>query len=144
MDNARPHHPSRLPEDLRTWARDLRTRMTDAELLLWHLLRNRRIANTKFRRQHPLGRYILDFYCEEKKLCIELDGSQHAEAKDYDASRTEWLHAQGIQVLRFWNNQMLSETEAVMETIYSAIVTPPTPDLLPSPASGRGAGGEGL
>ena len=121
MTNYMPHHPAKLPEDLRTWAREMRGRMTDAESLLWLLLRNRRIAGAKFRRQHPLGRFILDYYCLEKKLCIELDGGQHGEAASYDERRDQWLQAQGIRVLRFWNNQMLAETEAVMEVIYQAI-----------------------
>jgi very-short-patch-repair endonuclease len=122
MEDYVPHHPSKLPEDLRAYARELRGRMTDAEALLWMLLRNRRIAGAKFRRQHPVGRYILDFYCDEKKLGIELDGGQHGEAVKYDEKRGEWLRQQGIRILRFWNNQMLAETEAVMEAIYQAIV----------------------
>ena len=117
-----PHHPAKLPDDIRAYAREMRSRMTDAEALLWTLLRNRRIAGAKFRRQHPEGRYILDFYCEEKKLGIELDGGQHSEAVEYDEKRGEWLRLQGIRILRFWNNQMLAETEAVMEVIYQAIV----------------------
>ena len=77
MENYTPHYPAKLPEDIRTWAREMRGRMTDAEALLWMLLRNHRIAGAKFRRQHPVERYILDYYCVEKKLAIELDGGQH-------------------------------------------------------------------
>ena len=115
--------------------------MTDAEALLWRLLRNRRLASAKFRRQHPLDRYILDFYCEEKKLCIEIDGGQHADAASYDSQRTAWLQARDIRVLRFWNNDVLTQIEAVVEMIYQALVDGApagslTPD--PSPASGRG------
>ena len=136
MKNYLRDHAVKLPEDIKTWAKDLRSQMTDAETLLWKLLRNRRMAGMKFKRQHPIGRYIVDFYCDEKKLAIELDGSQHLEAVTYDAHRDAWLNAQGIQVLRFWNNQMLSETEAVMEVIYNALLA----DALipnPSPACGR-------
>jgi adenine-specific DNA-methyltransferase len=115
-------YPAKLPEDIRAYAREMRSKMTDAEALLWMLLRNRRIAGAKFRRQHPVGRYILDFYCDEKKLGIELDGGQHGEAVKYDEKRGEWLRLQGIRILRFWNNQMLAETEAVLEAIYQAIV----------------------
>lgn len=111
MENIHPHHPAELPEDIREWAREMRSHMTDAEALLWRLLRNRRIAGAKFRRQHPMGRYILDFYCHEKKLCVELDGGQHMEAAAYDQQRDAWLRGQGICVLRFWNNQVLMETE---------------------------------
>ena len=96
--------------------------MTDAEALLWHLVRNRRLAGAKFRRQHAVGRYILDFYCHEMQLAIELDGGQHAEAREYDGIRDAWLKEQGITVLRVWNNQMLQETEAVTEMIYLALL----------------------
>ncbi len=95
--------------------------MTDAEALMWKLLRGRRLAGAKFRRQHPIGRYILDFYCHELKLCIELDGSQHAEQQEYDLARNAWLEEQGITSLRFWNNQILEETESVMESIYLTV-----------------------
>ena len=95
--------------------------MTDAESLMWGLLRSRRLADAKFRRQHPLGRYILDFYCHDHKLCVELDGSQHIEQEEYDLARAAWLQGQGIASLRFWNNQVLNETESVMEAIYLAL-----------------------
>ena len=150
-DNLFPHHPAKLPDDIRTWAREMRSGMTDAEALLWKLLRNRRLAGAKFRRQHPIGRYILDFYCVEQKLCIELDGGQHGEAMAYDQLRGQWLQGQGIQILRFWNNQMLMETEGVLEMIYQALLvvstasagaltTAPASALTPgpSPACGRG------
>ena len=136
MEGYTPHHPAKLPEDIRTWAREMRSRMTDAEALLWMLLRNRRIAGAKFRRQHPVGRYILDYYCVENKLGVELDGGQHGEALDYDQRRDDWLRTQGILVLRFWNNQMLTETEAVMEAIYQTIVATGTP--LPQVGEGQG------
>jgi very-short-patch-repair endonuclease len=122
MNHYTPHYPAKLPEDIKAWAREMRVQMTDAEGLLWRLLRNRRIAGAKFRRQHPVGPYILDYYCVEKRLCIELDGGQHNEAVDYDQRRDNWLETQGIRVLRFWNNQMLAETEAVLEVIYSALI----------------------
>lgn len=123
MEDYIPHYPAKLPEDIRAYAREMRHCMTDAEALLWVLLRNRRIAGAKFRRQRPVGRYILDYYCVEKKLGIELDGGQHGETVEYDQRRDSWLHTQGIRILRFWNNQMLTETEAVMEMIYQAVVS---------------------
>lgn len=95
--------------------------MPEAEQLLWSLLRNRRLAGAKFRRQHPIGRYIMDFYCHEKKLVIELDGGQHSEQQDYDQRRDIYLNQLGIRVLRFWNNQMLQETESVLEKIYHTL-----------------------
>jgi type I restriction enzyme M protein len=113
-----------LPEQLLSHARELRTNQTDAEKLLWQLLRNRRIEDTKFRRQHPVNNYILDFYCNALKLAIELDGSQHLEEKGkaYDEKRTQTLNQHGIKVLRFDNRQMLLETEAVLEVIYNEII----------------------
>jgi adenine-specific DNA-methyltransferase len=117
-----------LPDALRRRCRELRTNATDAEGLLWHLLRNRHVNSAKFRRQHPVGRYILDFYCVEAKLAIELDGGQHSEAAQErkDAARTRALAEQGVNVLRFWNHEVLAETEAVLETIWYAL----TPALL--------------
>ena len=82
-----------------------------------------------------MGRYILDYYCVEKMLGIELGGGQHSEAIDYDRHRDEWLQSQGIRILRFWNNQMLMETEGVMETIYRAVV-----EEVPLPQAGEGLG----
>jgi len=139
-DNYVPHHPAKLPDDIRAWAREMRGRMTDAEALLWYLLRNRRIAGAKFRRQRPVGRYILDYYCVEKKLGIELDGGQHSEATVYDRRRDDWLQSQGICVLRFWNNQMLVETEAVMEVIYRTVVETNSTEKVPRPQAGEGLG----
>jgi type I restriction enzyme M protein len=115
------------------WARDLRATQTDAESLMWQALRNRQIANAKFRRQHPVGPYILDFYCHEHELAIELDGSQHFtdEGKAKDQARTKALHEKGITVLRFDNHQVLTETEAVLMRIYEELT--PTPNPHPSP-----------
>lgn len=101
MKNYSPHYPVKLPEDILSWAREMRGNMTDAEALLWMLLRNRQIADVKFRRQHPIGRYILDFYCQEKKLCIELDGSQHMQTIHNDKARDRKLNSLGIHVLRY-------------------------------------------
>jgi adenine-specific DNA-methyltransferase len=136
MENHIPHHPAKLPDDIRAWAREMRGRMTDADALLWFLLRNRRIAGAKFRRQHPVGRYILDYYCVENKLGIELDGGQHSEATDYDRHRDDWLRSQGIRMLRVWNNQMLLETEGVMEVIYQAIIEEEPNQKAPLPQAG--------
>ena len=83
----------------------------------------------KFRRQQPIGPYIVDFVCFEKKLIIELDGGHHAQPDEaeYDNIRTEWLQSQGFQVLRFWNNQVLAETEAVKLTIFDALESSDSP-----------------
>ncbi|MCW5604323.1 MAG: methionine--tRNA ligase [Burkholderiales bacterium] len=115
-----------LPEDLLVFARQLRKDQTDAEQLIWGLLRNRRFAAQKFRRQHSIGvsgkNYILDFYCDELKLAIELDGSQHQNAAQYDTERTDALTKTGITTLRFWNNEVLQQTEAVLEKLWNTIM----------------------
>lgn len=122
-------------------ARELRQTQTEAEKLLWQLLRNRQIANAKFRRQHPINHYIADFYCNEHKLVIELDGSQHHtdEGKQKDSIRTEQLNKLGIRVIRFDNRQILTETEAVLEVIFDAVC--PHPNPLPT---GEGTGYEDI
>ena len=98
-------------------AKELRKNSTDAERALWRQLRAHRLVGYKFRRQQPIGRYIVDFACFEKHLIIELDGRQHAEQRSYDVERTAWLEAQGFQMLRFWNHEVLQNLEAVTETI---------------------------
>ena len=109
-----------LPADIRACCRTLRRRSTDAEGFLWYFLRDRRFGGKKFRRQHPVGRYILDFYCERAGLAIELDGGQHAEGrqKQRDQERDQQLTAARIRVLRFWNSEVWNETEAVLEKIW--------------------------
>jgi very-short-patch-repair endonuclease len=102
-------------------ARELRKGQTDAEALLWLLLRDRRLAGFKFRRQHPVPPYVLDFYCHEKRLAVELDGGQHAEQVTKDERRMRELAKQGIRVLRFWDNQVLGEIGAVLEALWSAL-----------------------
>jgi lipoate-protein ligase B/very-short-patch-repair endonuclease len=132
-----------IPPQLLTNARALRQTTTDAETLMWFLLRNRALASAKFRRQHATRdndpRYILDFYCAEHRLGIELDGGQHVEQSAYDAKRDAWFAEQGIHVLRFWNNDVLSQTEAVLEVVYAALTanSPPSP-LTPLPLAGEG------
>lgn len=102
-------------------ARTLRRSQTREEQRLWYMLRDRRFAHYKFRRQHPVGRYILDFACCSVRLAIELDGGQHACQVEYDRHREAWLRAQGWRVIRFWNNQLWEDEEAVMEAILGAL-----------------------
>ncbi|MDP2659172.1 MAG: endonuclease domain-containing protein [Dehalococcoidia bacterium] len=106
--------------------RELRRNSTRAEALLWSLLRGRQIAGAKFRRQHKYGQYILDFYCLEHRLAIEVDGGQHFEqaAIYYDEARTRFLGERGVQVLRFTNLEVLNETESVVEGIWLVLGTP--------------------
>ena len=108
---------------LLTLARKLRKEQTDAEQLLWHLLRNRQFCGLKFRRQYPMAPYVLDFYCDEERLGIELDGGQHNEPdkKQTDKERTAFLEGKSIKILRFWNNEVLQETEAVLEQLYNSL-----------------------
>ena len=109
-------------------AKELRRNQTDAERLLWSLLRNRQLGGFKFRRQKPIGNYIVDFYCQEKKLIIELDGGGHGEEVQaaYDKLRNQKLLEQGYFVLRFWNHQVFQETEAVLKRIWEILNTDPT------------------
>jgi len=98
-------------------AQALRKNPTDAERKLWAHLRLRQLGGYKFRRQHSLGPYIVDFICIEKKLIIEVDGGQHDDNKFYDSKRDKWLENKGFRVLRFWNNEVLTYIENVKEVI---------------------------
>lgn len=98
-------------------ARKLRHEMTDAERLLWYRLRNRQLLGLKFRRQFVIDKYIVDFVCIERKLIIELDGSQHMAQKEYDAQRSRVLSQGGYNIMRFWNNDVIECTDAVIEAI---------------------------
>ena len=121
-------------ERLRDRSRQLRRDQTDSEKALWRLLRGHNLAGFKFRRQHPVGRYIADFVCLERMLIIELDGSQHAEQTAYDQTREVKLQALGFRTIRIWNNQLLQEREAAAALILEAL-TSPHPS--PLPASGE-------
>lgn len=98
-------------------ARQLRRRQTDAEAKLWRELRNRQFVDAKFRRQVPLGGYIVDFLCEEQALIVELDGGQHAADSNHDQERTQWLENEGYRVVRFWNNDVMENIEGVLEEL---------------------------
>ncbi|HEY1941418.1 MAG TPA: DUF559 domain-containing protein [Roseiarcus sp.] len=97
-------------------ARALRVEATDAEKALWRLLRDRRLSQTKWRRQVSIGDFIVDFVCLEHRVIVECDGSQHAESR-YDAARDGWLRTQGFQTVRFWNHEILREGASVIDTI---------------------------
>ncbi len=100
-------------------ARRLRQSQTDAEKTLWTKLRNKQLEGAKFRRQQPLGMYIVDFVSFEKKVIVEIDGGQHneEEVSKRDEERTTWLRERGYQVLRFWNNEVLVNMDGVLEKI---------------------------
>ena len=102
---------------MKSRARKLRQNATDAETLLWRHLRDRRLAGFKFRRQHVIGHYIVDFVCPSEKLIVELDGGQHAERVAYDERRTGYLESNGFRVVRFWNNDLLRDVDSVLVVI---------------------------
>jgi very-short-patch-repair endonuclease len=120
-------------------ARELRRNPTDTERKLWHHIHDKQIENFRFRRQRPIGKYIVDFICLEANLVIELDGGQHVEQQQYDAERTKYLTAQGLHVLRYWNNDVMQNIEGVLEDIRAALmqrVSLSTPSR-PSPREGK-------
>jgi len=103
------------------FARKLRREATEAEVRLWSKLRRRQLAGVRFRRQQPIGPYIVDFFCPEAQLIVEVDGGQHADREAYDAAPTERLEERGFRVVRFWNNDALANTEGVLLTIVEAL-----------------------
>ena len=105
-------------------ARELRRPQTPAEQKLWARLRNRQLGGLKFRRQHPIGRFILDFCCVKRKLAIELDGPSHASQVEYDRDRTAWLEQKGYKVIRFTNAQVHHNLEGVLLEIARQCKTP--------------------
>src|SRR5690348_5257772 len=114
-------------------ARKLRKQLTPAESKLWHELRRRQIDGFRFRKQTPIGNYIVDFICHSARLIIEVDGGQHSEAIEYDTQRTNWLISQGYKVQRFWNNEVLQQIDLVMEKIWNLCNEQKHPPSFPSP-----------
>jgi len=113
-------HKRHLPEGIKDRVRELRRNATEAEDVLWKVVRNRGLEGAKFRRQHPVGGFVLDFYCEEARLGIELDGGSHrgAPASQRDQERSRILAEQhGIQVIRLWNSDVVSNTANVVSLL---------------------------
>jgi very-short-patch-repair endonuclease len=112
----------RIPDKILSRSRELRKESTEAEHKLWQHLRNRGLSS-KFRRQHPVGPFILDFYCHEAKLGVEVDGGGHAEVDqaEYDSERSKALAGEGIRVLRFWNSDVMKNVDGVVEAIRTAL-----------------------
>ena len=110
----------KLDPQLLIFAKSMRHTATDAEHLMWQILRAKRFMNLKFRRQHVIQPYIVDFYCHEIGLVIELDGSQHGtdDAIEYDAERTKFLEALDLTVVRYWNHDVLGRTDVVLEDLW--------------------------
>ena len=101
--------------------RRLRRHSTDAEKLLWRRLRSRQLGGAKFRRQHPIGPYVVDFFCSEQGLVIELDGGQYAIQAERDARRDRWMESQGYRVLRFWNHELMANVDGVLRRILRTV-----------------------
>ena len=114
-------------------AKELRHTETEAEQIIWSWLRTKKLNGVKFRRQEPVGKYIVDFVSFEKKLIIEIDGGQHSleENSINDKTRTEWLQSQGFRVIRFWNNDVSSNLDGVITRIKEALNENPLPGPLP-------------
>ncbi len=111
------------------YARHLRWNMTEAERRLWMLLRRKQFDGFRFRRQHPIGPYVVDFFCPSAQLIVELDGGQHAE-EEYairDETRSRWLRSRGYCVIRIWNNELNENPQGVREAIWAALNTPHPP-----------------
>lgn len=107
---------------LSKFKKSLRLSQTDAESRLWFYLKNNHLRGFKFRRQHILQGYIVDFVCLKRKLVVELDGSQHAEREEYDQVRTQILEKEGFRVVRFWNSDVLGDVDVVLEVIYNLLM----------------------
>ena len=116
-------------------AGELRKESTPAERKLWAYLRGDKLQGVNFRRQHAIGNYIPDFCSIEKKLVIELDGSQHLQQEEYDNTRTQWLESQGYRVIRFWNGDIMKDINGVILAIIQALESPPISDA-PQSATG--------
>jgi very-short-patch-repair endonuclease len=102
-------------------ARQLRKELTPAERRLWMVLRGNKLNGVNFRRQHAIGKYVIDFCSVKKKLAIELDGSQHLEQGEYDIQRTAYFESLGYKVMRFWNAQVINDMEGVIRSIEAAL-----------------------
>jgi len=113
-----------MPSERRQFARALRQQMTRAEDILWRSLRGSRFEGAKFRRQAPIDQYVVDFYCHAAKLVVELDGKQHEWFADYDSGRTEILERLGIRVIRFTNDEVCNDLDAVLARIRAELRLP--------------------
>lgn len=132
---------------LRIYAKQMRSNQTEAETHLWQRLRAHRLDGLKFKRQKPIGRFIVDFVCHESALVVEVDGGYHADTEqiEHDRARTAWLKSQGFQVLRFWNHEVLGQTESVLSRILEAASAPspsPSPAATPHPLPQAGEGAQ--
>lgn len=127
----------RVRGEAKQLARRLRRDQTDSERLLWTHLRARQMCGVKFRRQYPIGEYIVDFCCPERKVVVEIDGGQHTVQVAKDQRREAYLINKGYRVLRFWNHEVLNHFDSVLEQIHDAVKTP-SPCPLPGRERGYG------
>ena len=110
-------------------ARQLRADSTDAERAIWNAVRGRRLGGFKFKQQWTIGPFVVDFRCWERRLVVEIDGGQHGEKRDRRSM--EWLEAQGYRVVRFWNNDVITNLEGVLQVLHNALTSHPHPGPLP-------------
>ena len=129
-----------MPNQLLHFAKAMRHQPTAAENALWRQLRSNRLLGHKFKRQQPIGNYIVDFVCFEQRLIVEVDGGQHVDNASGDSDRSAWLASQGFRVLRFWNDDVLTKETDVLEAIIGALRSLP----LPNPSSGLAHGTRAL
>jgi very-short-patch-repair endonuclease len=135
-NDRQPDTQPRISPLQKQYARTLRRSMTDAEQKLWSLLRRQQMGGYRFRRQHPVRPYIVDFACLEAHLAVEVDGGHHVAQVERDQQRTRYLEASGFRILRFWNNEVLTQSESVRESIGQALSLDKNP--LPNLPPGRG------
>lgn len=126
-----------MSNDMTSIAKILRKKSTDTENLLWRHLRAKQMEGLKFRRQEAIGKYIVDFACYEKRIVIEVDGGQHSMMENEDNTRDQWLKDEGFKVLRFWNNEVLTNIEGILEVIRGTCLDHPP---LAPPIKGGGKG----
>ena len=124
------------PLERRELCREMRKRQTPAEEFFWELVRDRRFCRLKFRRQHPLGSFVADFYCPELRLVVELDGGVHQNQKGRDQARDQAIYQRGVRVLRIKNADILEHPEEALENLRSTFITSPSPSNME-----RGLGG---
>ena len=126
-----------MKERLLKFAKAMRHQPTNAEAVIWTALRGARLQGFKFKRQQPIGVYIIDFVCFEYSLIIEIDGGQHGDKTSKGHERSNWLQSQGFRILRFWNNEVIERKDDVLESIIRALREYPSPQ--PLSHKGRGA-----
>ena len=128
-----------IPKQRSERAWQLRSESTLFEQSFWQRVRAGRLGGFKFRRQQPIGPYIVDFVCQRARLVVELDGSQHLDAREYDENRNAWLRSQGYRVLRVWNNEWDANPETVLEAVWAMLQVEAVPSPQPLPPNGGGA-----